>query len=307
MKKQLLIALSICLLVQIPARPYTFNFTGGNHDHWPSAPQYLINTNLSGSHVTVAGGRSVTQVVNAAFATWAAAPNSAANATFAGTTSAGFNNSDHQNTICFNCSGDFSQDASTLAFTATSTDASGNILDADILFNPAKEFTTDLTVGGQTAQDLETVAAHEIGHFFGISHSGVVRAMMFPFAPDLQRTLGYDDVMIVAQLYPVGGTVSAHTISGTVRLAGAAVFGAQVVADSATNFESPGMLAANIRKTPISALTDTTGTYSILVPDDTYEVYAEPLDEPMSNSDISDFASHFGRSAVQTNFTTRWH
>jgi hypothetical protein len=35
-------------------------------------------------------------------------------------------------------------------------------------------------------------------------------------------------------------------------------------------------------------------------------VIAEPLDEPVSDSDVS-WASEFGKSAVQTNFTTRWH
>jgi len=35
-------------------------------------------------------------------------------------------------------------------------------------------------------------------------------------------------------------------------------------------------------------------------------VIAEPLDLPVSDSDVS-WASAFGQSAVQTNFTTRWH
>jgi hypothetical protein len=80
-----------------------------------------------------------------------------------------------------------------------------------------------------------------------------------------------------------------------------------VVAESQTNFEPNGMTSANVRKTPISALTDPSGNYSILVPDDTYAVFAEPLDDPMSNGDIPDYATSFGRSAVQTNFTTRFH
>ena len=307
MKLRLLVAITICLLFTAPARPYTFNFTNGHLDRWAAPPIYFINPSVSGAHITHTGARSVTQVIHSAFNTWSLAPNSAALATDAGTTGAGLNNNDHQNTICFSCSGDFASDPSTLAFTSTSTDNLGNIVDADILFNPAKSFTTDITAPGESGQDLETVALHEIGHFFGLSHSGLVRASMFPFAPDLERTLGYDDVMIISQLYPSSVSVSTHIISGTVRLAGGPVFGAHVVADSNTNFEPNGMLAAGIRKTPISTLTDGAGNYSITVPDDTYEVYAEPLDEPVSNSDISDFATSQGKSAVQTNFTTRWH
>lgn len=307
MKTRLLTAIALCALLTAPARPYTFNFTNGHFDHWGAPPVYVINPSLSNAHITNTGSRSVTSVINSAFATWSQAPNSAAFATNGGTTGAGLNSVDHQNTVCFSCSGDFSKDPSTLAFTATSTDNNGNILDADIAFNPAKSFTTDITAPGQSGQDLETVALHEIGHFFGLSHSGVVRATMFPFAPDLERSLGYDDVMIASQLYPGAVTVSAHSIAGTVRLGGTAVFGAHVVADSATNFEPAGMVTAGIRKTPVSALTDASGNYSVMVPDDTYLIFAEPLDQPMANSDISDYANSQGKTAVQTNFTTRWH
>jgi hypothetical protein len=300
-KRTALLVAAICLIAGLPAKPYTFNTTAGHQDHWASTPSYHINTKVSNAHIS--GSRSVTDVINSAFSTWAAAPNSALTATFGGTTTTGLSNNDLQNTICFSCDGDFNQDASTLAFTATSTDQTGAIRDADISFNPAKSFKTD---SSGTGQDLETVAVHEIGHFFGFSHSGVVRSTMFPFAPDLERTLGYDDVMIASQVYPGSQTVSVHTISGTVRLGGTPVFGAHVVAESQTNFEPTGM--TNIRKTPISALTDPNGNYSIVVPDDTYFVFAEPLDDPVTNDDIPDYAKSFaGKTAVQTNFTTRYH
>ena len=299
---------AICLILGLPAKPYTFNFTASTHDHWASLPvTYHLNTGGGGTNISGTSIRTVAQVIDSAFETWMNAPNANISATAGSETTAGLNNRDDINTICFTCQGDFSKDPSTLAFTSTSTDSAGNILDADILFNPSKKFTTDATVSGQSGQDLETVAVHEIGHFLGFSHSGVVKAVMFPFAPSLERTLGYDDVMIASQVYPNPGVVSVHTISGTVRLADIPVFGAQVVAESITDFEPNGMKAANIRKTPISALTDGNGNYSVLVPDDTYLVFAEPLDDPMSNGDIPDYARSFGRAAVQTNFTTRYH
>jgi hypothetical protein len=45
------------------------------------------------------------------------------------------------------------------------------------------------------------------------------------------------------------------------------------------------------------------------LPQDTYIVIAEPLDQPVTNSDISDFAPALkGTGAtVQTNFVTRVH
>jgi hypothetical protein len=310
-KRKVILVAAICLIAGLAAKPYTFNTSGGHRDHWASTPTYQINETPPGSNISGTSIRSVASVINSAFNTWSTAPNASliANQGQQAPASTGLSSTDGINLICFTCTGDFSQDASTLAFTATSTETTtGNIVDADILFNPKKAFTTDATVSGQSGQDLETVAVHEIGHFFGFSHSGVVKATMFPFAPPVERTLGYDDVMIASQVYPNPGAVSTHTISGTVRLSGNPVFGAQVVAESQTNFEPNGMMSANVRKTPISALTLPDGTYSIVVPDDTYFVFAEPLDDPMSNGDIPDYAKSFtGKTTVQTNFTTRYH
>jgi hypothetical protein len=306
-KHRIFLVALIALLLAMPARPYTFNFTNGQHDHWTTTPHFRINP-ATGSNISGTGSRSVTAVIQSAFANWAGAPNSAANAVFDGPTSAQLSSTDGQNTICFTCQGDFSKDSSTLAVTITSTQTSGNpgaLIDADTAFNPSKNFTTDATLPGQTGQDLETVAVHEIGHFFGLSHSGVVKAVMFPFAPPVERSLGYDDVAIISQLYPGAISVPTTSISGTVRLNGSPVFGAHVFAESQTNALS---FPSSIRKTPISALTDPNGSYTIAgVPNDTYMVVAEPLDGPMSNSDIADYSKAFGKAAVDTNFTTRWH
>jgi hypothetical protein len=300
MKRFALIA-AVCALLVMPAQPYTFNFTSGIKDHWASPPSYIVQT-TPGANVTGTGSRSVTAVIQSAFSTWANSPNAAAVATFAGNTnSPTLNSTDHVNTVCFTCSGDFSKDSSTLAVTITSTDNSANLTDADIAFNPGRNFSTD----NSGNQDLETVAVHEIGHFFGLAHSGVVKAIMFPFAPSLERTLSYDDVAAISVLYPGTISVSVQNISGTVRLNGAGVFGAHVYAESTTN-STP--FPAGIRKTPISALTDPNGNYTIQgVPNDAYLISAEPLDLPVSNSDIPDYGKAFNKTAVDTNFTTRWH
>ena len=268
-----------------------------------------------GANIT--GGRSLADVIQASFNTWTGAPNTALSVNRGGDTSTNTAAADGTNLVCFVCSGDFSKDAETLAVTTTTTaDAAGEdnlhggksttagqILDADILFNPASHFATD---GSGTGQDLQTVATHEIGHFFGLDHSGVVRAVMFPFAPPFETTLSYDDVAGISGLYPKGSPdVPTSTVSGNVTLNGAGVFGAHVYVDSETANQPFG---GSIRKSPIGTLSLPDGSYTITgVPPDTYTVIAEPLDGPASNSDVSGYAPAFGQSAVETDFTTRWH
>src|SRR4030095_11977740 len=125
----------------------------------------------------------------------------------------------------------------------------GDILDADILFNPNHIFTT-VGPGDGEIEDLQTVATHEIGHLFGWPHSAVVRAMMFPFAPESERTLSYDDVAGISSLYPaVNKAVPTNAITGIVRINGSAVFGAHVFAEPQTG--ALPMAQFNVRKSAI--------------------------------------------------------
>jgi hypothetical protein len=313
----------VALLLAAPAHSWLAQFvapSGGGAPqpaHWDLGA-FALQWNLNpsrGSNVTGTG--DVASILQSSFNTWTSAPNTAlsiARGADVSNTSAGFNTAGgNTNLICFVCQGDFSKDSQTLAVTVTTIENTvgaadghggrskfvGQILDADILFNPATQFNT----GGGSGQDLQTVATHEIGHFFGLDHTGVVRAMMFPFAPEAQTTLGYDDVAGISNLYPGGGSLGA--ITGSVTFAGGSgVFGAHVFAQSVTG-DLP--LSSNIRKTPIGTLTVRDGSFRIAgVPPDSYIVVAEPLDEPESAGDVRSYGPTFG-GTIQTNFTTRWH
>jgi len=319
----LLSLFALAILLVSPAASWLAQFTapsgGGTpqQDHWDFSA-FAVQWNLNpttGSNIS--GSRNVSDVITASFATWTSAPNatlSISRGADSSSTSAGFSTTGgNTNLICFVCQADFSKDAQTLAVTITTIENAtgspdghggrskfvGQILDADILFNPSTNFST----GGGMGQDLQTVATHEIGHFFGLDHTAVVRAIMFPFAPNVQTSLGYDDVAGISGLYSGGGNLG--SITGSVSFAGSGgpVFGAHVFAQSVTT-SSP---LNGIRKTPIGTLTLPDGTFKIGgVPSDSYIVVAEPLDDPESAGDIQAFSGAFGH-AIQTNFTTRWH
>jgi hypothetical protein len=289
--------------------------------HW-SLTAFPLQWNLNpaaGSNIT--GNQTVTQVMTSSFATWTSAPNLSIPLARGADSAVNQENQSPSNInlICFVCNDVPFGGVGTLAVTITTTaDAvgqgdghggttqfAGQIIKADIVFNPAETYTT----GGSTGQDLQTVATHEIGHFFGLDHSAVVRATMFPFAPDVLQTLSWDDVAGMAALYPrTPLDVGTGNISGTVRTpAGAGVFGAHVFAHS-TTAANPFLSFPNIRKSPIGILTLPDGSYTLSgLPPDSYVVIAEPLDLPVTNADVGDYPPAFNLPAVQTNFTTRWH
>lgn len=319
------IVILLGFVIAIPAFSYLPMYTRSTSgtpqpDHWNFTAfpvTWSLNTNI-GSNVD--NPTAAVSVIQASFNTWLSAPNTAiqvSRGSDSTKTSSGF---DGVNLICFVCTGDFSKDSTTLAVTITTTaDApgqdtkhggtasfAGQILDADLLFSPSVQWTTTGTPTG-SQQDLQTVATHELGHFFGLDHSAVVRSLMFPFAPEALSTLSYDDVAGISSIYPKSSAdVPTGTITGTVKFSGGSgVFGAHVFAEStSSNLGYPG----SIRKSPIGALTVSDGTYTIKgLPPDSYTVAAEPLDDPVTNGDVEGYASAMARSSVQTNFKTRWH
>src|SRR4030095_4318628 len=105
------------------------------------------------------------------------------------------------------------------------------IEEADIVFSQSLSFATS----GETGKyDIQSVLTHEIGHFVGLDHSGLVSSVMVPFAAPgqlEQRTLAYDDIAGVSEIYPRAVTGFAPgTIRGAVFAGSAAVSGAHVVA-----------------------------------------------------------------------------
>ncbi|MGB0036104.1 MAG: matrixin family metalloprotease [Candidatus Acidiferrales bacterium] len=234
---------------------------------------------------------------------------------------------DGLNTICFNQSSvGFS--SGVLAFTriitanapGVSVGASGpaafvgQILDADTLFRNDGQ-ATFATPGalaspqGQGAYDLESLLAHELGHWFGFDHSAVIRAIMFPFAPPPGQFLGTrptiqvpdgpladDDRTGIRSMYPdPNDTVNVGAIRGKILPANSfalatlpapspgffvtGIFGAHVVAvDANTGTVIAGTLggwSCNASSPPAQF----DGSFDIerLPVGHNYKIYAEPL------------------------------
>jgi hypothetical protein len=96
--------------------------------------------------------------------------------------------------------------AATLSFfrRETGTDGVSRLIidEADIVFSPSLEFSTSAEVN---KFDIQSVLTHEIGHFLGLDHSGLISSVMVPFgAPSQldQRTLAYDDIAGISEIYP---------------------------------------------------------------------------------------------------------
>jgi hypothetical protein len=172
----------------------------------------------------------------------------------------------------------------------------GQILEADIVFNPNAGFSTEQT----NLADLQAVATHEIGHLLGLDHTPLASAVMFPLAAgnSLSRTLTSDDMIGGSTLYPTAAFTTRGSIEGTVRATtNAGVFGAIVVA--------VGQNGQPIATT----ITDPDGKYSIAgLPAGSYTLFTEPMDGPFAeNNLLIPLSSLYPSKTVNINFTTRFH
>jgi len=197
-----------------------------------------------------------------------------------------------------------------------STEA-GQILDADIYFNPSNSsisFSTPSALGSTPkSYDLESILTHELGHFFGFSHSAVWGAIMFPFAPSPgtfagtrptsqqpDAPLSDDDRSGLRTLYSdpldtnyVGAIQGRVLPANPLSLPAAApwvtgIFAAHVVAvDVATGSVVAGALGgwSCAAQGPVQF----DGSYLIehLPVGRSYAVYAEPLDGAVTPAEVS--------------------
>ena len=294
----------------------------------------------------------IEQAITASFATWSAVTGTLFNSTsypgvvssLARTSAANSctndadTNIDGLNTICFNQSS-AAFTTGVLAFTRTYTANApgavvgssapaayaGQILDSDTLFRNDGQavYATPAALAtptGQGAYDLESLLTHELGHWMGLGHSAVIRAIMFPYAPPPGQYLGTrptpaapdaplsdDDRAGIRTLYPdPDDAVNVGTLSGQILPANpfalatqpavasgsfvTGIVGAHVVA---VNTSTGSVVAGALSGWSCSSPTSNPrwdGTFAIqrLPVGNSYSLYVEPLTGIAQPSDFGD-------------------
>ena len=188
-----------------------------------------------------------------------------------------------------------------LGNTTVNVDFVGQILDADILFNPTYTFSIFGTIN---TFDVVTVLEHEIGHLLGLDHSAVLSSIMDPFTDNSpstavgpgvsSRALQTDDMITAATLYPNPSfSPIPAAISGTL-----------------TNFAGGPQTTANVAAISVpggvpvaSQLSGADGSFSIAgLPAGNYQIMTEPLDGPVTPSNFPGYYSSI--SVAEPSFPT---
>jgi hypothetical protein len=284
----------ILLLSQIAAAYTRITTSSGQNPKWSSMPiSYWINEKgLPG----ISNGSDMA-AVQASFRTWENIQTASIQFTYKGTTPAATVGRDGQNVVTFiDTSAPLGSSIIAATFSFFKTE-NGRLLfdESDIAVNPSMDFSAS----GETNKfDIQSVLTHEVGHLLGLDHAGLISSVMVPFgAPSQldQRTLAYDDIAGVIEIYPNPSTLPATgQIRGMIQADAGPIFGAHVVA-----VDSNGTAV-------VSTLSQRDGSYVLrFVPPDTYRVYAEPLDGPVTKQNLGGGSNGFF-SSIKTNFGTTY-
>lgn len=180
---------------------YAICQSGGNDVHWAEASVPFEKNSTGSSDV------SALSAVNSAFQSWNDA--SGVNYRASGRTARGSNCvydpdpvTDEHNIVAWMESG-WREGPSTIGITYFwSLPGDGSLVESDMLLN-GDDFQWS-TSGSASRMDVESIVAHEAGHFLGMCHTSVAGATMFPtieLGSTQERSLHADDIAGAQFLY----------------------------------------------------------------------------------------------------------
>jgi hypothetical protein len=267
----------IFILVTATARSYTrITSSSGASPKWADKPiPFWINEN---GYPPIGNGSDIEAVLES-FHTWEAVPTADLRFDYRGKTAAHIAGYDGINMISFTDT-TTALPSSVIAVTLSYFKSQGSQLvfdESDIIFNTVFPYSTS---GEGDKFDIQSILTHEIGHFVGLDHAAMVSSVMVPFGKLGQldtRTLQYDDIAAISEVYPKGsGSPAVGEIHGSVMSATQPVFGANVVA-----VDQDGTAW-------VSTLSQRSGSFALkFLPPGRYNVYAEPLNQPVTEQNLS--------------------
>ncbi len=285
-------------------------FRGARHiEYWGTADNIITYVINDAAAPNITNGSDITAVQDA-FASWTAITGTDLVATYGGTVAqTNANGLDHVNLVTFvDNTYDFSNLVLAVGLTtsfesdttiATRVYRKGEIFDADMLFNPSKTFKVSTGPG----VDIQSVATHEAGHLFGLSHSAIQSSTMFYALPGglEARSLTTDDQLVYFKAYGTATELSASPdINGTVR-------------NGATNLPVPGaivfLISAASGDTTACEFTLPDGTYTFPgITNGNYYVAIHPLDGTSQIGFIqAGNINALVAATAQTNFKPEWY
>ena len=294
-----------CLVVADPAHAYSqFTTDGGARLRWTMPRVRWVATERGVPGVTPSEFQAA---LARAFKTWEDVPTASVAFEFAGFTSAEPEEDDSLSVIGFQSHPELERVLGATSFLFD--EDTGAIIEADIYFNSQFEWSTAAS-GDAGRFDLESVAAHEIGHFLGLGHSAIgeteIRAeggrrvlgsgaVMFPISLGrgsiADRTLQPDDIAGISDLYPDAGfEESTGGVHGRVRHGPAGALGAHVIAFDLRTRALVGGFALS-----------ESGEFQILgLRPGAYVIRVEPLDD-------ADVESFFSSDRIDVDFQVTYY
>ena len=285
-------------LIASPSWAYKINTSStGAEIHWSEAKDqglpvgYIINQDGTTECADCQNDEEFDSF-HASFQTWEDVPTSSLSFTNQGFTAQSTTGYDGVNLLTFVGSG-WDHSSSAIAVTLTTYRASdGAILDSDIEFN-ADRFSWSHE-GASGKMDIQNIATHEIGHFFGLGHTSEQSATMAAtasYGETSKRELHSDDEAAVSYLYPGDPSPSISSVSPSSGLNSGAV---NLVISGAYFDSNPSVVLSLSGQSDISASSvSVTGETEISATFDLQNVHVGTWTLQVTNADSESGSTSF--------------